>query len=259
MAGSPGRAHPDRSRRTYPATVLLQAALNGRRNRDEHEAVPLTPAELQADAIACGAAGAHGFHVHPRDPSGAERLDPEWVDAAANAVHDVSRWQVSVTTGAWIEGEQRRRVALLSRWTGPDAASVNLSEPAAIDTMRALMGVGIRVEAGIWTTEDAELLLRSGIAERVERVLVELQDVPAGDVEAAATEIHTVLDRAGVLAPRLQHGEDDNAWAALEDSARRGFDIRIGLEDVLVLPDGSHATDNAALVAAARELTATRG
>ena len=81
--------------------------------------------------------------------------------------------------------------------TGPDAASVNLSEPAAIDTMRALMGVGIRVEAGVWTTEDAELLLRSGIAERVERVLVELQDVPASDVEAAATEIHAVLDRAG--------------------------------------------------------------
>ena len=258
MAGSPGRAHPERSPRTYPATVLLQAALNGRRNRDEHEAVPLTPAELQVDAIACEAAGAHGFHVHPRDHSGAERLDAAWVDAAANAVHDVSRWPVSVTTGAWIEGEQRRRVALVSRWTGPDAASVNLSEPAAIDTMRALMGVGIRVEAGVWTTEDAELLLRSGIAERVERVLVELQDVPASDVEAAASEIHAVLDRAGVLAPRLQHGEDDNAWAALEDSARRGFDIRIGLEDVLVLPDGTRAPDNAALVAAARELTATR-
>ena len=32
----------------------------------------------------------------------------------------------------------------------------------------------------------------------------------------------------------------------------------IGLEDVLVLPDGTRAPDNAALVAAARELTATR-
>jgi uncharacterized protein (DUF849 family) len=239
--------------------VLLQAALNGRRNRDEHEAVPLTPAELQADAIACGAAGAHAFHVHPRDPSGAERLDPEWVDAAANAVHDVSRWPVSVTTGAWIEGEQRRRVALLTRWTGPDSASVNLSESAAIDTMRALLGVGIRVEAGVWTVEDAELLLRSGIAERVERVLIELQDVAPGDVETAAGEIHGVLDRAGVLAPRLQHGEDGNAWAALEDAVRRGVDTRIGLEDVLVLPDGSRAPDNAALVAAARELGAGGG
>jgi uncharacterized protein (DUF849 family) len=236
--------------------VLLQAALNGRRNRDEHEAVPLTPVELQADAIACGAAGAHAFHVHPRDPSGAERLDPEWVDAAANAVHDVSRWPVSVTTGAWIEGEQRRRVALLSRWTGPDAASVNLSEEGAIDTVRALLGVGIRVEAGVWTLADAELLLRSGVAERMERVLIELQDIAPADVAAAADEIHAVLDRADVLAPRLQHGEEANVWAALEDAVRRGVDTRIGLEDALVLPDGSRAPDNAALVAAARQLGA---
>jgi uncharacterized protein (DUF849 family) len=238
------------------ARVLLQAALNGRRTRDEHEAVPLTPHELQEAAIASERAGAHSFHVHPRDPQGVERLDAQWVDSAANAVHDVSRWPVSVSTAAWIEGDQRRREALLSRWTGPDAASVNLGEDGAIDTMRALLGLGIRVEAGVWTPEEAEMLLRSGLAERVERVLVELIEVPAPDVVAVADGIHAVLDRADVLAPRLQHGEDENTWVALEDAVRRGIDTRIGLEDVLVLPDGSRAPDNAALVAAARELGA---
>lgn len=218
--------------------------------------MPISPAELQADAIACGDAGAHAFHVHPRDPQGVERLDAEWVDSAANAVHDVSRWPVSVSTGAWIEGDQRRRVALLSRWTGPDAASVNLAEDESIDTMRALLGGGIRVEAGVWSVEDAELLLRSGLADRVERVLVELVDVPASDVEAVADGIHAVLDRADVLAPRLQHGEDGSTWVALEDAVRRGFATRIGLEDVLVLPDGTHARDNASLVTAARSLGA---
>jgi uncharacterized protein (DUF849 family) len=236
--------------------MLLQAALNGRRTTSDHAGVPITPAQLQADAMACERLGARAFHVHPRDPEGVERLDPQWVDAAANAVHDVSRWPVSVSTGAWMEGDQRRRVALLSRWTGPDSATVNLSEDEAIDTMRALLGSGIRVEAGVWTLEDAELLLRSGLADRIERLLVELIDVPASDVRAAADEIHAVLDRADVLAPRLQHGEDDITWAALEDAVRRGFDTRIGLEDVLVLPDGSPASGNAALVSAARELGA---
>lgn len=218
--------------------------------------MPLSPAELQADALACGEAGAHAFHLHPRDLDGHERLDAQWVDAAANAVHDVSRWPVSVSTGAWMEGDQRRRVALLSRWTGPDSATVNLSEDEAIDTMRALMGGGIPVEAGVWSAEDAELLLRSGLADRIERVLVELIGVPASDVVTAADEIHAVLDRADVLAPRLEHGDDDGTWAALEDAVRRGFDTRIGLEDVLVLPNGAHASGNAALVAAARELGA---
>jgi uncharacterized protein (DUF849 family) len=218
--------------------------------------VPITPHDLQEDAIASERAGAHAFHVHPRDPHGIERLDAEWVDPAANAVHDVSRWPVSVSTAAWIEGDQRRREALLSRWTGPDAASVNLGEDGAVDTMRALLGLGIRVEAGIWNAEEAELLLRSGMAERIERVLVELIDVPIADVVAAADDIHAVLDRADVLAPRLQHGEDANAWVALEDAVRRRVDTRIGLEDVLVLPDGSPASGNAALVAAARQLGA---
>lgn len=236
--------------------MILQAALNGRRTKGEHPAVPVMQEELQLDAIACGAAGARAFHLHPRDPSGVERLEPEWVDAAANAVHDVSRWPVSVSTGAWIEGHQRRRVALMRQWSGPDSASVNLSEDDAIDTMRALMGAGIRVEAGVWSVEDAELLLRSGMADRVERVLVELLDVPTADVPATAAAIHAVLDRAGVLAPRLQHGDGDATWVALEDAVRRRLDTRIGLEDVLVLPDGTTAPDNAALVTAARELGA---
>jgi uncharacterized protein (DUF849 family) len=155
-----------------------------------------------------------------------------------------------------MEGDQRRKVAMLSRWTGPDSATVNLCEDEAVDTMRALMGSGIALEAGIWTVEDAELLLRIGLADRMDRILIELFDVPPSDVEGAADQIHAVLDRADVLAPRLQHGEGDNAWTALEDAVRRGFDTRVGLEDVLVLPNGSHAAGNAALVTAARELGA---
>jgi uncharacterized protein (DUF849 family) len=40
----------------------------------------------------------------------------------------------------------------------------------------------------------------------------------------------------------------------LARAADLGFATRIGLEDTLVLPDGTEAPDNAALVAAAREI-----
>jgi uncharacterized protein (DUF849 family) len=43
---------------------------------------------------------------------------------------------------------------------------------------------------------------------------------------------------------------------ALRVAGRLGLSTRIGLEDVLVLPDGSPAPDNAALVRAARDLLA---
>lgn len=237
---------------------MLQAALNGGRTKAEHRAVPITAEELQAAGIACAAAGAHAFHLHPRDAAGAERLDAAVVDAAVAALHDVVRWPVSVTTGAWIEAEARRRVTLVRRWREPDLASVNLSEQGAVEVIRALLGAGIGVEAGVWSVADAELLVRCGLADRIDRVLIEAMDVPVSEVAELTRAIHTVLDRGDVIAPRLQHGEDETAWPLLEDAVRRGIDTRVGLEDVLVLPDGSPAADNAALVAAAVALGAGR-
>jgi uncharacterized protein (DUF849 family) len=49
----------------------------------------------------------------------------------------------------------------------------------------------------------------------------------------------------------LLHGEGTSCWPALRHAARRGLATRIGLEDVLELPDGTPAPDNAALVRAA--------
>lgn len=56
---------------------------------------------------------------------------------------------------------------------------------------------------------------------------------------------------AGIRCPIVQHGFGPNAWPLLEDAISRGYDVRIGLEDTLLMPDGSPAKDNAALVAAA--------
>jgi hypothetical protein len=52
----------------------------------------------------------------------------------------------------------------------------------------------------------------------------------------------------------LLHGEGRSAWPAFEDAVRRGLDVRIGLEDVLVHPDGAPAADNAARIIAARSI-----
>ncbi|MEU0100441.1 3-keto-5-aminohexanoate cleavage protein [Streptomyces sp. NPDC006267] len=51
----------------------------------------------------------------------------------------------------------------------------------------------------------------------------------------------------------LLHGEDAAAWPILRLAASCGLDTRVGLEDVLRLPDGTPAPDNAALVCVARE------
>jgi uncharacterized protein (DUF849 family) len=63
-----------------------------------------------------------------------------------------------------------------------------------------------------------------------------------------------VLDRECVRAPRLQHSDGAAGWPVLRDALARGHETRIGLEDVLVGPDGAPAAGNADLVAAALAL-----
>jgi uncharacterized protein (DUF849 family) len=230
---------------------VLKAALNGGRGRGSHPSLPVTPDELADAAAACVAAGAAAVHLHPRDHSGRESLDAVVIGKAVQQVRTaVGQVPIGVSTGAWIEPDPRRRVALVSDWEGPDMASVNLSEEGAGSVMSALLEQGIGVEAGVWSVEDVHRLAATGLQDRLLRVLVEIVH-PVEDPQAQARAIDEALDGIGIIAPRLHHGEGEATWPVLRQALHLGHDIRIGLEDTLTLPDGSPAASNQALVHAA--------
>lgn len=160
-----------------------------------------------------------------------------------------------MSTGAWIEPDPVRRAVLVSGWREPDMASVNLSEEGAGSVIEALLGAGIGVEAGVWTVDDAEHLAASGVAARIDRVLVEIVH-PTPDPVREVTAIETTLDRLGIGLPRLIHGEEEATWPVLRHAVALGHDTRVGLEDTLHLPDGPVAASNAALVEAVLALSA---
>jgi uncharacterized protein (DUF849 family) len=243
------------------AKVLVKVCLNGGRSRREHPAVPLSAPELAIDAARAVAAGAGALHVHPRGPDGAETLDPGPCDEAVRAIRRACPGvPVGLTTGAWIEPDTERRLALVRSWTArPDFASVNFSEPGAVELCEALLHLEIGVEAGLASVSDAEALAGSDLADRCLRFLVEVEEEDQGRAVAAAAAIDEVLDRAGVARPRLHHGFGMATWAVLEAALDRRRDIRIGLEDTLQLPDGTPAPDNAGLIAAAVAMVHARG
>lgn len=216
--------------------------------------MPITPEQLAADVRACLAEGATSFHVHPRDEHGTQTLEARHVDAAIRAMRAAGGTDLGVTTSADVEPDRERARRLIEDWREPDHASVNFSESGAVALAEALLGRGIGVEAGIWSPEDAERLIASGLATRVARILVEPVDPDPSEALAAIEAIHTVLDRAGVRTPRLQHADGAATWLVLEDAVRRGLATRIGFEDTLALPDGTLAQENADLVIAAHEL-----
>ena len=237
--------------------MLLKACLNGPTKRDAHPSVPQTPAELAADAAAVVAAGAGAVHLHPRDSSGAETLEPDSVLAAVAAVRAAIPAPVGVTTGLWaVGGDAARRMSLVGRWVGPDRpdfASVNLSEPGAAELAALLASLGIAVEAGIWTPDDADRLAGTFGGE-VLRILVEPHDRTPDGAVALAADIEAALDRHGLTAPRLHHGYGPATWSVLRAALRLGRDIRVGLEDTVVLPDGRPASGNRELVETAVRL-----
>jgi uncharacterized protein (DUF849 family) len=227
----------------------IKACLNGGRGEPH---VPKTPDELAAAAVAAVAAGAEAVHLHPRGPDGRESLGPADVGAAVSAVRAAGVPAVGVSTGIWMTGgDATRRLALVRSWTvRPDFASVNVGEPGYDDLVAALTGMGVAVEAGVWSPAEAD---RAGA---VERVLVEIIGTPGHRAVAAADAILARLD--GTV-PVLLHGEEEACWPLVGHAGRLGLPTRIGLEDTLVMPDGTPAPGNAELVRAALEIWRSAG
>jgi uncharacterized protein (DUF849 family) len=66
------------------------------------------------------------------------------------------------------------------------------------------------------------------------------------DALATVRSVQAVVGGLGVAL--LLHGFQATAWPMLDEAARLGYATRIGLEDTLLLPDGSPASGNADLV-----------
>ncbi|HEY8526506.1 MAG TPA: 3-keto-5-aminohexanoate cleavage protein [Acidimicrobiales bacterium] len=229
--------------------MLLKACLNGGRQLDDHPRCPITPGELAADGAAALAAGAEALHVHPRNEEGYESLAPHDVGATVEAMREIVEAPIGVTTGAWIVPDPEERLRAVESWTVlPDFASVNFDEPGAAKLATALLERGVAVEAGLPGAGAAGALAASGLADRLVRILLELDDETIEAALATLDELERALAGVAPDAPRLLHGRGDTTWDLLGEAARREHDARIGIEDTVKLPDGSRAHDNAELV-----------
>lgn len=236
--------------------MLLKAALNGNRSREEHSTVPLSPDDLAADALAAVNAGAGAVHVHVRDACGRESLSPEDVATTVAAIRGACPGvPIGVSTGAWIEPDLTRRLAQVASWkTLPDFASVNFHEDGAESVARSLIANGVRIEAGINSAAAAKRFLSFLSCREAIRILIEPPEEQPDAATETVRQIETVLDEGGLNLPRLLHGVGHGAWPVFLEAVRRGYDTRIGLEDTLVLPNGMRSQGNADLVEAAIRL-----
>jgi uncharacterized protein (DUF849 family) len=259
--------------------MLIKAALNGGRTRAEHPAIPISPQELAASAEESVAAGAGAIHFHVRGADGRESLDADEVAKALAAVRaSVPGTPVGISTGAWILRNAKLRHQAVSRWKDfPDFASVNFKEDGALPLAELLLSRGIGVEIGLSDAAGARLFVEStvrsgdrsklaeipisggagveveaispkGLASRCLRILLEPFESSTEAALKTLEQIETMLDAAGVQLPRVLHGLNHTAWNLIDQAAARGYDTRVGFEDILSLPEGTLAPGNGALV-----------
>jgi uncharacterized protein (DUF849 family) len=236
--------------------VLLQAALNGAR---VHSGVPKTAAAIAEAARTVVSAGAHSVHVHAFDDDGRETLD----GAACGKVLSAIRLAcpgvpVSLTTSAEIVADPQERLRIVEGWEElPDLVTANQGEAGIVELCEMLMARGVEIEAGLLSVDDARAFLRSGLAGRCRRVLIEPLDASVESALRHASEMEEIFKAEGISLEQVHHGEGIACWAVNQRALERGHGIRTGLEDVTVLPDGSEARDNAELVRAAVRLIKT--
>jgi uncharacterized protein (DUF849 family) len=196
-----------------------------------------------------------------RGANGQESLDPADVAKSLAAVRAaIPNTPVGISTGAWILQNAHLRHEIISRWTVlPDFASVNFKEEGAVALADLLLSRGVPVEAGLSDPYGTQTFVSSGLAPRCLRLLIEPFDSSTSAALKTLDLIEALLDTTRVKQSRVLHGLNHTAWDLIDEAAGRGYDTRVGFEDILTLPDGTPAASNAALVAeAARRMRQSR-
>jgi uncharacterized protein (DUF849 family) len=233
--------------------TFLQAALNGDRI---HPAAPRTATAIADAARAAVDAGAHSVHVHAYDDVGRETLDGAACARVLRAIRArCVATPVSLTTSASIVADPKERFELIAAWEElPDLATANQGEAGIVQLCELLLSRGVEIEAGLLGAGDARAFVQSGLAHRCRRVLIEPLDSDPDTALEHAAEMEDIVLSAGIALEQVHHGYGIACWAVNARALERGHGIRTGFEDITLLPDGTEARDNAALVAAAARM-----
>jgi len=249
-----------------PPPVILAVAPNGaRKTKADHPALPVTPEEIAATAVACRAAGAAMIHLHVRDAEHRHSLEVEAYRAAIAALRaalgeDMIVQVTSEAVGLYRPEQQMEMVRALR----PEAVSLAVreivpDEAAEADAARFLAWLraeGILPQYILYSDDDLRRfddLIDRGVVPGERQVVLFVLGRYTKDQTSEPRDLMPFLaaNRRRHLWSVCAFGPREAACAVA--AAALGGHARVGFENNLHLPDGTLAADNAALVAAVAE------
>jgi 3-keto-5-aminohexanoate cleavage enzyme len=251
--------------------VITVAPTGAEVTREDNPALPHTPAEIAADALACAEAGASVVHLHVRDEDGTPSGRPELFAETIERIRAESSLITMVSTGGavWMPIEERTTgLEADPELAGVETGSMNFGEDAFVTVpsdARGIVeragerGIGLEVEAFDvgHVVQAVRMLERDELpaplrANRVFGVPGGIDASPEALVAMARplpTGTHWSVTAVG------RHQRRMLALAVLQGVGG----IRVGFEDSVYIRRGRLAESNAELVADAGELVRTLG
>ena len=240
--------------------IVMSAPNGARRGKDDHQSLPITPEELADCAESIADAGTSIIHLHVRDERGGHSLDPDRYRAASSAIRDRvgDRLIIQVTTEACGLYSAEQQMATV-RELKPEAVSVALkelcpdaeTESTAAEFFAWLKTEDVMPQYILFSPDEAirftDLRDRGVIPDDWPFVLLVLgrySDSLTGDPDLVARYVENM--QRDVTWMVCCFGQTENI--AIAEAARLNGHARVGFENNLVLPDGTMAPDNGALV-----------
>jgi uncharacterized protein (DUF849 family) len=243
--------------------VIMCAPNGAHRDKADHPAIPLCAGEQAESAQAILDAGASVLHLHVRDEYGRHTLDPERYRAAIDAIRNQvgDKLVIQITTeacGIYTAGQQMSIVERVK----PEAVSIALRElvPDPDDVHDAgrffewLKSNNVMPQYILYSPQEVEWF------DKCRKRGLFADDLPFVLFVLGRYGTDEYGDPGEIEAFRQALGDDRIPWAiccfgAREDeasyyAASAGGHARVGFENNLLMPDGSAAADNAALVTA---------
>lgn len=217
--------------------MLIKIALNGARPKSENQNIPHSLKEIEEEVERLFQHGFNVFHIHCYNEEGNESLEPGDVEKLVKTVKNISgEIKLGISSGEWIEPDFEKRFRLIENWkVVPDFISVNMIEEYSIEISELVISNGIGVEAGLDCKESAAKFVKSKLADKCLRILIEPEPEIFREALKVVNDIEEILDRNIIKIPRLLHGFNNASWELIREAKKRGYDSRIGLEDTILL------------------------
>ncbi len=254
------------------APVVITVAPTGAEvTRDHNPALPYTPEEIAADAIACANAGAAVVHLHVREPDGTPSSRVELFRETIGLIREQSSMVTMVSTGGavWMSVDERiTGLDAAPDLAGVETGSLNFGDeafvttrPDALEIVRRATesGIGLEVEAfDVGHVTQAVRMLQRGELPAPMRINL-VFGVPGG-IDASPQALDAMLrplpeDTYWSITAIGRHQRRMLGLAILHGASG----VRVGFEDNVYRAQGLLASSNAELVQDAADLVHVLG